>query len=275
MEITFKRLTDQVDLQELERLEGAVWSGESVIPLHMTRTLHKFGGLFLGAYDKKYMIGFLYSFAGFMDGEPHLCSHMLGFLPDYRRLGLGVTMKWMQKEEALKMGYRKISWTYDPLETINAYLNIAKLGGIVRRYIPNCYGELNDDFNRCLPTDRFLVEWFIESKRVERYQVEKQAASTKNSVPVLTYGWDAQGLPVPGEARFDRDADTITLPVPAHFQQVKQASLEHAVQWRAATGKLFPHYFSRGYAVCGVERDQTEPIVRYILSKAPLTELLR
>lgn len=274
MAITYKRLTEQADLLELERLQENIWSKDSVIPLHMTLTLHKFGGLFLGAYDGDDMIGFQYSFAGFMEEEPILCSHMLGFLPEYRRHGLGVIMKWMQREEALKMGYRKISWTYDPLETVNANLNLAKLGGIVRRYVPNCYGELNDEMNRGLPTDRFIVEWFIDSKRVERYQVEQQTPSMRKSEPILSCRLDEQGLPVPVEARFDIDADTLVLPVPAHFQQVKRASFAHAVQWRTVTGQLFPHYFNLGYVVCGVERDEKEPIVRYLLSKGPLSELL-
>lgn len=155
MNITFRKLAEKTDLEKLEELESAVWSESSVVPSHMTLTLAKFGGLFLGAFDGDRMIGFLYSFPGYTDQELHLCSHMLGFLPEYRKQGLGVQMKWMQRSEALAEGYRRITWTYDPLETVNAYLNLVKLGGVVHRYIPNCYGELADDMNRGLPTDRF------------------------------------------------------------------------------------------------------------------------
>jgi predicted GNAT superfamily acetyltransferase len=51
MTIRFRKLTEKSELQALERLKAAVWSEASVIPLHMTLTLAKCGGLFLGAYD--------------------------------------------------------------------------------------------------------------------------------------------------------------------------------------------------------------------------------
>lgn len=46
-------------------------------------------------------------------------------------------------------------WTYDPLETVNGYLNLSKLGGVCTQYIENCYGEMPDILNAGLPSDRF------------------------------------------------------------------------------------------------------------------------
>ena len=43
--------------------------------------------------------------------------------------------------KALQRGIRLIEWTFDPLESRNAYLNIEKLGVIVRRYYLNHYGR--------------------------------------------------------------------------------------------------------------------------------------
>lgn len=259
----------------MERLEAAVWSEASVIPLHMTLTLAKFGGLFLGAYDDDKLIGFLYSFPGYTDGESHLCSHMLGFLPEYRKQGLGVKMKWLQRDESLQLGHRKITWTYDPLETVNATLNIAKLGGIVRRYLPNCYGELNDAMNRGLPTDRFLVEWFIGSERVARYRNNKTAPLQIEGLPsALHYKIAADGLPVPLARDLELTEQTILVPVPAVFQQVKQADMKVAADWRSVTGDIFMHYFAKGYHVTNLHRDETTPMVWYILQKQPLEQLL-
>jgi predicted GNAT superfamily acetyltransferase len=273
MTITFRKLTDKTELQELELMEGTVWSGSSVIPLHMTLTVAKFGGLFLGAYDGDRMIGFLYSFPGYTDGELHLCSHMLGFLPEYRKQGLGVRMKWMQRKEALLAGYPKITWTYDPLETVNGYLNIAKLGGIVRRYLPDCYGELNDDLNRGLPTDRFLVEWFIASDRVERHHAGQPRRPDTAGLPeVLSY--DLSGdLPRPRDIRLDCSGERLLLPVPAHFQAVKQADMGAAAAWREATRALCTRYFEKGYVVTDLLRDQS--VVRYVLEKRPVEDILQ
>ncbi|WP_134687005.1 GNAT family N-acetyltransferase [Brevibacillus migulae] len=270
MSIIMRKLTEKSELKQLEELEAAVWSPASVIPLHMTLTLQKFGGLFLGAFDEGRMIGFLYSFPGFRDGQPHLCSHMLGFLPEYRKQGLGVQMKWLQRDEALLLGHTCITWTYDPLEAVNAYLNIAKLGGIVRHYLPNCYGNLEDDMNRGLPTDRFLVEWFLESKRVICKQTEPgvQAAYGEEAVPALSYACGGDGHPRVTAISSEFHAETLLVSVPSRFQDLKKADMSAAIAWREQTGTLFTKAFSAGYAVVDVLRSETEPVVHYMLSKS-------
>lgn len=269
MNIEMRKLTENSELQEMERLEGAVWSAASVIPFHMTLTMHKFGGIFLGAFDGDKMIGFLYSFPGYTDGEFHLASHMLGFLPDYRKAGLGVQMKWLQRDEALKLGYQKITWTYDPLETVNAYLNIAKLGGVVKKYLPNCYGDLSDEMNIGLPTDRFLVEWLITSERVKAYREQQvQKESLSSSIPsVLSYRLDENRIPVPVEVNLQHTSDKLQVAVPAHFQAVKRQDMSIAQAWREVTREVFTHYFAQGYVVVDVIRSESEPVVIYLLQK--------
>ncbi|MED4583204.1 GNAT family N-acetyltransferase [Brevibacillus choshinensis] len=273
MSITFRKLTEPTELQQVEALEGDVWNTEEVIPYHMTITIAKFGGLFMGAFDDDKMIGFLYSFPGYTHGEPHLCSHMLGFLPAYRKQGLGVKMKWLQREEALAMGHTKITWTYDPLETVNGILNIVKLGGIVRSYLPDCYGELDDEFNRGLPTDRFLVEWFLESHRVERLHDGRVQVpdEVKHAPEVLTYEMIDE-LPRPLDMRLDLQDPVLSLPVPAHFQEVKRRDMDTARAWRKMTSELFQSYMEKGYTVTYIVRDQD--VVRYVLDKQPLPAIL-
>lgn len=272
MAITLRKLTETSEIEQLEALEGKIWSPSSAIPYHMTLTIHKFGGLFLGAFDGDEMIGFLYSFPGYTDGEMHLCSHMLGFLPEYRKQGLGVKMKWLQKEEAKALGHSKITWTYDPLETVNGVLNIVKLGGIVRTYLPNCYGDLDDDLNRGLPTDRFLVEWFIDSRRVEARQAEGAPRCAYDHAPEILRYEIVDGIPAPIAADTTQEAPVLLLPVPAFFQQVKQADMNIALAWRKQTGELFTSYFAKGYIVTDIVRD--EAVVRYVLEKKPLSAVL-
>ncbi len=273
MSITFRKLTEPAELQRLEALEGAVWNTTEVIPYHMTITLAKFGGLFLGAFEGDKMIGFLYSFPGYTHGEPHLCSHMLGFLPEYRKQGLGVQMKWQQRGEALAMGHTKITWTYDPLETVNGMLNIVKLGGIVRSYLPDCYGELEDDFNRGLPTDRFLVEWFLNSNRVESHHTGLAGgpAGIEHAPEVLTFEYVDQ-VPSPRKMQLDLQDPVLLLPVPAQFQEVKRKDMGIAKAWRTMTSELFTTYMEKGYTVTHLIRDQD--VVRYVLERQPLSAIL-
>src|SRR5690606_18217859 len=124
------------------------------------------GGLLIGAFIGDRAVGFQYSFAGFDGKKPYLCSHMLALLPEYRHSGLGSALKWRQAEMAREIGYDWIQWTFDPLESRNAYLNIRKLGGMVSTYWENCYGEMKDSLNAGLPTDRFRLDWWINSPRV-------------------------------------------------------------------------------------------------------------
>lgn len=272
MSITFRNLTTPEELEQLVPLEAAVWSEDSAIPHHMTLTIAKFGGLFIGAYDNEDMIGFLYSFPGFTNGESHLCSHMMGFLPAYRKQGLGVKMKWLQQEEALRRGHTKITWTYDPLETVNGFLNLVKLGGVVRSYYPNCYGPLDDDFNRGLPTDRFLVDWYIDSKRVDGYRTGETAVPMTEGAPHILHFAMKEGVPSPEQMDLDRQEPVLLLPVPAHFQAVKRADMGIAAAWRDKTRSLFQSYFARGYTVTHLIR--SEDVVYYVLENQPLSELL-
>jgi predicted GNAT superfamily acetyltransferase len=61
-----------------------------------------------------------------------------------------------------------MQWTFDPLQTRNAYFNLTKLGGISRRYISNLYGITSSPLHGGLPTDRLLIEWELTSERVRR-----------------------------------------------------------------------------------------------------------
>ena len=113
------------------------------------------------------MVGFALAVPGVRGGHPYLHSHMLAVRKDYRNGGLGRRIKLYQREEAITRGFELIEWTFDPLEIKNAYLNIEKLGAIVRRYTINQYGITTSPLQGGLPTDRLIAEWWLKSKRVE------------------------------------------------------------------------------------------------------------
>jgi predicted GNAT superfamily acetyltransferase len=81
---------------------------------------------------------------------------MLAVSKTQRNSGIGTQLKMAQKDEALRRGIRLIEWTFDPLVSKNAYLNIEKLGVIVRRYYPAFYGE---------DMDRLIAEWWLDQPR--------------------------------------------------------------------------------------------------------------
>ena len=87
----------------------------------------------LGAFDGARMIGFAYAFPAFEQGRASMHSHMLAVKPEYRNFQAGFYLKRVQRERVLAMGLDEITWTFDPLQSLNAHLNFSKLGVVSRR----------------------------------------------------------------------------------------------------------------------------------------------
>ncbi len=136
--------------------EGFGWSDPELMPMRFFVVSRHIGGLVLGAFDGNRLIGFLSAIPGIRDGRPYWHSHMLAVTASHRDSGVGTQLKFAQKEYALKRGLRLIEWTFDPLVSRNAYLNIEKLGVIVRRYYPSFYGG---------ESDRLIAEWWLDQPR--------------------------------------------------------------------------------------------------------------
>ncbi len=258
--LNIRPLATLEEFKQTEALQAQVWGMQdltAIVPIHVTVTAQKNGGLVAGAFDPHgVMIGFVFGFLGFGEGgKLKHCSHMLGVLPEVRRQNVGYQLKLFQRRYVLKQELDLITWTYDPLEGVNASLNIAKLGVFARKYYHNLYGAWSDDLNRGLPTDRFEVEWWINSPRVRDLLVKPQTRPSYAELlrtgarPVFEVRFDDAGAIHAVAARLDLDADTLLVEIPAEFQAIKLVSLDLARVWRQQTGSVFSTYFSLGYTV--------------------------
>lgn len=267
---TISSLHSIKQLQELQELEKLIWNMDP-IPIHQTLTADKNGGILLGAYDNNKLIGFSYGFAGFLNGVSYLCSHMLGIHPDYQGKGIGAALKEAQKVEALRIGYQLITWTYDPLESINGYLNLSKLKAICSTYIENCYGEMEDNLNHGLPSDRFKVEWWINSEHLNDF---KHLGIDECK---LLSEWDlnSSGYPYLTKANLSLldTGETLLIPVPKNFQEIKKESFELALDWRTKTRGLFQTAFQQGYVAVEIIQNHDLPIHYYTLVKRNTLQL--
>jgi predicted GNAT superfamily acetyltransferase len=97
------------------------------------------------------------------DGGLHLHSHMVAVDPTVRAGGVGFAIKLAQRAECLGNGVTEMRWTFDPLIRRNAHVNLVKLGATVRQYLPDFYGDLDDDINGNDRTDRFEVSWLLDA----------------------------------------------------------------------------------------------------------------
>ncbi|MGG0790839.1 GNAT family N-acetyltransferase [Peribacillus simplex] len=270
-EIVIRSLHRIEELEEVRKLESNIWGDTDSIPSHQTITAVKNGGLVLGAYCEGQLIGFQYSFPGFNGKSAYLCSHILGIDEQFRNKGIGEKLKLAQREEALKLGYSLITWTYDPLESINGYLNIAKLGGGCSTYIANCYGEMEDLLNSGVPSDRFLVEWHIDKK--------KTTDSSGRGIPLdvvienSLIQWETieKGLPVPSFTLPlpEQKCDTAFVAIPKDFRTIRVTNSQAANEWRMKTRDIFTDLFQQGWEVTDfIKNPMTEiPVQFYVLTK--------
>jgi predicted GNAT superfamily acetyltransferase len=188
---------------------------------------------------------------GVRDGAPTHWSHMLGVLPDARGRGVGRDLKLAQRDRALAAGVDLIEWTFDPLQSANAHLNIAALGGTSSTYLVDAYGEMVGPLHLGTPTDRLVVEWWIR-----RPHVERRIARAKHAAPVVRSAEVASAplvlelaAGVPAASRVDLDARRVLIPIPAGFTGMQQTDASRALAWRHAVREAFRAYFARGYRV--------------------------
>ena len=165
-----RRCQNLEEMRACVALQQEVWnfSDAELVPLRVFVVAEKIGGQVIGAFADGVLAGFAVALPGVRDGRCYLHSQMLAVRKDYRNAGVGASLKWFQREDALRRGFDLMEWTFDPLEIKNAYLNIEKLGAIARRYSINQYGISSSPLQGGLPTDRLVAEWWLESKRVER-----------------------------------------------------------------------------------------------------------
>jgi len=179
-------------------LEEAVWGYDpaDMIPRRMFLLASRIGGQVMGAFldDRPTAVGFAMALPAFRNGHAYLHSHMVGVIPEVRNQGIARALKLAQRDDALARGFDLMEWTFDPTEIKNAYINIAKLGAIVRRYQHNFYGPSSSPLQGGLPTDRVYAEWWLRSKRVERAlngQPPIFTITERVNVPAEIYDWKA------------------------------------------------------------------------------------
>jgi len=223
------------EFSEVLRLQQVIWGFAEIelLPLRFLVVASKVGGHVFGAFDGPEMVGFCFAIPGVKTGgRPYLHSHMLGVLPRYHNAGIGRRLKLMQREEALSRGITLIEWTFDPLELKNAFLNVERLGAIVRRYSENQYGVTASPLHGGLPTDRCIAEWHLDSPRVCRILEGERPAH--HAVERIAY--------------------------PADIARIRAEDPECAREIQRANGQKFREAFERGLAVTGFERSDLQGV---------------
>lgn len=265
-DILIRPISKTADMQQLEDLQRTIWDSNDleVTSFHTLHALVHNGASLIGAFDGNKIVGFVFGVLGLIDDPTRIdqvaaarlkmYSVMAGVLADYQKHNIGYRLKLAQRDHANKIGVRLITWTYDPLESVNARLNIAKLGCICQTYHRHFHGDMGG-INAGLPTDRFEVEWWVTSNRVES-KVTKQRRPL--SYQDLLRGGAYLINPTTFEGQFPipafhydlpYDKNLLLLEIPANFQAIKQTDPDLARGWREHTRYLFEDLFTHRFLV--------------------------
>ena len=285
-EYTIRLLETPEEMTAVEDIQRIVWPGSEidVVPAHLLIAAIHNGGLVMGAFVKDEMVGFVFGFPGIEmlpDGpHPKHCSHMLGVHPNWRKSGLGFALKRAQWQMVRRQGLAHITWTYDPMLSHNAYLNIAKLGTVCNTYRRSEYGDMRDGLNAGLPSDRFQVDWWLNTTRVER-RLGKRArgALTLDQItkaelqPLYTPQAGTDGLLRPPEHFLPLGETLLLAEIPSDFMALKSADFALARDWRFFTRELFETAFAEGYLVTDFVLDHASGDTRslYVLTDGETT----
>jgi predicted GNAT superfamily acetyltransferase len=271
--ISIRNLTTYDEFKQVLELERVVWGFsdpyDMVPPVVFTITVKR-GAILLGAFDEQdRMVGFSYSLVGMKAGKVLQWSHMTGVLPDFRG-GLGHRLKLAQRDRAMALGYDLIEWTFDPLQAMNAHLNVTKLGCLAEEYHRNVYGESTSGLHKGTPTDRLVAQWHIRephvSRRLEtppglRFRAQEAADAPLVNRTVVAGPWRTCA-----STDLDLDVRRFWLEIPTGFTDMQQHAPELAMGWRMQTREIFETYFARGYRVVDFALAREAGFGRYLLA---------
>ena len=237
----------------MTEVHRAVW-GDDGVPTTLQRALQDNGGLVLGAFADIYLAGFALSVLGWDGTTLYQHSHETAVRPEYQNHHLGFRLKAFQRDEVLKLGLPEIRWTFDPLQSRNARLNVRLLGGIPDRYHIHYYGQMPDPLNQGLETDRLRLRWEITSPRVEERlagkhpSAEDDLARWKRSAAIVETEVGDQGLRRP-TAVSEPTGGPAHLEIPFDLATVREHDPAALRPWRHAVRDAFRAAFDVGYRV--------------------------
>jgi predicted GNAT superfamily acetyltransferase len=247
------------EMGAVEELQRVVWqcADIDVVPRMLLHPAREVGGALVGAYDGAQLVGFACGIVGIERGALSLHSHLLAVLPAYRAHGLGFRLKLAQRERALAHGIRRMTWTFDPLQSRNAHLNFARLGVVSDDYRVNYYGDVSTSpLHTATGTDRLWVTWHLDDERIvrrieettkHRAELEHARAELADAQSLVSVG--DEGEPVLARLKEGAHVGLVSIEIPADIDELQRDDLALARRWREATRGAFRVSLSAGHVV--------------------------
>lgn len=236
------------EMPAVEDLQRDVWGVPDleVVPGSHLIAAVVAGGVLLGAYDGQTLVGFAYGFVSYEKNQTAHHSHMLAVKPEYRQAKLGERLKLAQREFVLGQGIKLMSWTFDPLQSLNAYFNFNKLGVVSDTYIVDFYGAEAASFLHQNSTDRLWISWYLDSRRVIERENRRAENIEFENVRRLV---ELDEYEAPRFFDLSKTDEPLAIEIPVDINELQNRDIGLAVEWRKATRRAFTTAFERGYIV--------------------------
>jgi predicted GNAT superfamily acetyltransferase len=273
-EIIIRDIEDVGEMRLVEGLEKEVWgvADLDVVPVTQLVAARHAGGVLVGAFDRSRMVGFAYGFPGYEGGHVTIHSHMLAVKSAYRNHNLGYRLKLAQRDRALSQGITRMTWTFDPLQSLNAHFNFAKLGVISDSYKIDFYGESTSFLHRT-GTDRLWVTWMLASERVgNRLARREQPVDMESAVALVRVGEDDSPR---SEDSIEAIAqDRVAIEIPANITAIEESDADGAALWRRETCRAFTRALDAGFLIEEFIRGSRDgkPFGAYLLGRGKKIE---
>ena len=279
--IVIRDLESFDDLCQVKSVEKEVWgmADDDSLPMTLAIACKAAGSIFVGAFDGDKLVGFAFGIFGREHGQTTIHSHMLAVLERYRQHDLGLKLKHAQRERALGLGIREMTWTYDPLQSRNAHFNFAKLGIVSDTYRVDFYGPETSSVLHRNGTDRLWVRWLLDSRRAgDRIAGKDTRAETLDALrhlaPLVSFNGD--GRPARADLAESLGRQRVSIEIPGEILEVERTDMGLAREWRAATRWAFTEAIGAGFYAaefCRSIRGQQGPGA-YLLERGTVSELV-
>ncbi len=252
--IAIRDLETLADLDCALRLETEVWKLEDadVTPLTLAVATRAAGSIWVGAFDDSQLVGFAFAFPSLEQGRIGFHSHLLAVRASHRSLSIGYELKLAQRQRALALGIKEMTWTFDPLRSRNAHLNFSRLGVVSDSYRIDFYGPQTSSPLHSNGTDRLWVTWHMADTRVEARLKGKDMRAEVLDVllhlePLVRFNGD--GRPAESDLPRALARQRIAIEIPGDMDRIERDEKDLARQWRLVTRRAFTEALKAGFIV--------------------------
>ena len=284
--IRYSHLRSASEMEAASELQTIYWGndGTALVSGHMLLSIANYGGQILGAYDQDRLVGLLIGFIG-ADVDPEdeeavaqrllVMSKRMVVLPEYRSQKIGEQLKLYQRDYALRHGIPLVTWTFDPMLSRNAYLNLHKLAAVGQRYVVDYFGA--GASHPTLSADRLVVNWWVEHPQTaarlggpatDYAFYVAQGAYHVNPAQMLE-----SGLISPGTLTIEAGRAPALLEIPADFVALDAADAALGRAWRDQVKQGFQSLLGQGLLATDFVRDGDRSMYVFTLDDGHYTYL--